>query len=957
MTGLRPPQLGALFAVGSHWSVSTQPATVIMPTGTGKTETMLAVLAAHKINRLLVAVPSKALRDQTAEKFKHFGLLKALKVLKDEAQFPVVGIATSRPKSADDLQFFRDCNVVIGTVPSLADGTAKAYLPQVVDCFDALLVDEAHHVGAKTWHGLKEAFKTKRVLQFTATPFRGDGNLVEGSVIYSYPLGAAQKDGYFKPIEFLPIQELDDERADATIADTAISRLREDMLAGYDHILMARCRTKERAERVHKIYEQLAPDLKPLLIHSDIKAADERIEKLRSREGRIVVCVNMLGEGIDIPQLKIAAVHDKHQSLAVLLQFIGRFTRTSGQNLGDATVVANIADPQISEALEQLYGEDSDWNNLLSEMSSHAAKDHAELVQFLDNSTALDTDDADMPEISLHSLRPTLSSLFFEAEEFHPKRFFKDLPNKNQFVHGWINEGSNTLFFVTRSTERVKWARAKTVQNTEWDLFILHHDTDHNLLCLASTDKSSNFQDMAKAVGAKDQVSGEQMFKSLGNIGRLVFNNIGVSKHGRKNLSYAMYTGANVKQALSETEKSGSRKSNLSGHGWEHGAQITIGCSYRGRVWSKATGTIPQFVRWAEGVAAKLVDPAIDTKSVLENVLIPAYADNFPAYDVLSFEWPYELISLLEDRVVISDISKSYPLHQTDIRLVDLDRSNSSVRFSIVADDEQALGTFSMKIEGEAGFKVERVDRAVLKLKIGGSIDKPLSDFFNDYPPLIRFMDLSELDGNVILRAENPTKLTFSPDLLEPWDWSKTDITKESIWKGDVERQNSIQWLTAQHYIQRDFDVVFDDDGAGEAADLVCIKLEKDHIRLCLVHCKFSGGDKAGARVKDVVEVASQAVRSARWPGRFSHLLRHLKNRKSRYKQKWTREHFLKGNLSDLAKFQKAEKFMEVRTSIFVVQPGISKANISDSQTTVLASAAAYLKQTLNIDLGVICSD
>lgn len=59
---------------------------------------------------------------------------------------------------------------------------------------------------------------------------------------------------------------------------------------------------------------------------------------------------------------------------------------------------------------------------------------------------------------------------------------------------------------------------------------------------------------MAKAVGAKDQVSGEQMFKSLGNIGRLVFNNIGVSKHGRKNLSYAMYTGANVKQALSETE-------------------------------------------------------------------------------------------------------------------------------------------------------------------------------------------------------------------------------------------------------------------------------------------------------------------------------------------------------------------------------------------------------------------
>jgi hypothetical protein len=44
--GLRPPQLGALFAIGSHWSLYKSPATVVMPTGTGKTETMLATLAA-----------------------------------------------------------------------------------------------------------------------------------------------------------------------------------------------------------------------------------------------------------------------------------------------------------------------------------------------------------------------------------------------------------------------------------------------------------------------------------------------------------------------------------------------------------------------------------------------------------------------------------------------------------------------------------------------------------------------------------------------------------------------------------------------------------------------------------------------------------------------------------------------------------------------------------------------
>jgi hypothetical protein len=42
--GLRRPQLGALHAIHAHWSTKADVATVVMPTGTGKTETMLATL-------------------------------------------------------------------------------------------------------------------------------------------------------------------------------------------------------------------------------------------------------------------------------------------------------------------------------------------------------------------------------------------------------------------------------------------------------------------------------------------------------------------------------------------------------------------------------------------------------------------------------------------------------------------------------------------------------------------------------------------------------------------------------------------------------------------------------------------------------------------------------------------------------------------------------------------------
>lgn len=36
--GLRKPQYGALSAIRAHWTVSSKPATVVLPTGTGKTE-------------------------------------------------------------------------------------------------------------------------------------------------------------------------------------------------------------------------------------------------------------------------------------------------------------------------------------------------------------------------------------------------------------------------------------------------------------------------------------------------------------------------------------------------------------------------------------------------------------------------------------------------------------------------------------------------------------------------------------------------------------------------------------------------------------------------------------------------------------------------------------------------------------------------------------------------------
>lgn len=951
--GLRPPQLGALHAIGAHWSLSNQPATVVMPTGTGKTETMLATLAAYPSTPILVVVPWDLLRKQTAEKFLRFGLLRKLGVLPENASNPIVGIVTKRLIAGADLSIFSSCNVIIATVQTI--GVDPAVLAEVARQTSTLILDEAHHVAATSWTRVKDAFCGLRTLQFTATPFRRDGQLVDGKVIFNYPLGDAQRDGYFKPIKFEPVYEVGGTRADQAIARTAIAKLREDLQNGLDHLLMARCGNIGRAQAVEQIYRAIAPDLNPVLIHSEAAEASARVEALRAGRARIVICVDMLGEGFDLPKLKIAAIHDMHRSLAILLQFVGRFTRVAGAEIGDATVVANIADPNAAIALERLYSEDADWNKVLSELSSDAARDHAELVAFLQASQRLHGDDDSAVTISQQLLRPVFSTAVFRVALFVPERFHEGL-GRDRHVHAvWVHRESKTLYFVTRSEPRVKWTQAKGVRDREWALFVLHYDAEQGLLYLSSTDHSSLFVELAEAVSGEAQlISGDEIFRALGGITRLIFQSIGVKKHGRRNLSYAMYTGADVAQALGLAERQGSVKNNVSGTGWEGGGRVAIGCSYKGRVWSREQGTVPAFVKWCKTVGTKLLNNAIDVRDIIANVLIPDEVDALPDKQVLSVEWPAELIGVAEERVVLSAGENEWPLFLVELDFIET--NGNEVRFALRTVDNDALATFALVVGGARGFDVNQVDGHDIHIAVGRNTQL-LSTYLGGFPPLVRFVDLSELDGNLLIHPQDPRHLEIADARFEVWDWQGVDITKESMWKDGAIRQDSIQWKAANHYTAGGFDVVFDDDGAGEAADLVCLKEEADRIRLALVHCKFAGGRAAGERVKDIVEVCSQAVRSAKWKWRFADLGKHVLRREEKLANPARATRFVAGDIGTLNAILKASRFKPVEAEVLVVQPGLSFAARTPDQKMVLAAAMTYLKETIGCDMDVICSD
>ena len=240
-----------------QWEID-EPITIVMPTGTGKTETMLAAFA-HTPARTLVIVPTDALRNQIGSKFVTLGVLPEAKAVQGGFLCPVVGIIKSRLKTSEQCdELIGACNVLVSTAAAIS-GSSEEALSRLVERCERLFVDEAHHVAAKTWAAIADRFSERFIAQFTATPFREDGKQLGGRIPYAYPLRLAQKHGYFAPINYHSIVDLGD--MDRAVATAALQQLRSDLDEDLDHVLMARVRSIPRAQAVLSIYEALAPDL------------------------------------------------------------------------------------------------------------------------------------------------------------------------------------------------------------------------------------------------------------------------------------------------------------------------------------------------------------------------------------------------------------------------------------------------------------------------------------------------------------------------------------------------------------------------------------------------------------------------------------------------------------------------------------------------------------------------
>jgi len=102
--------------------------------------------------------------------------------------------------------------------------------------------------------------------------------------------------------------------------------------------------------------------------------------------------------------------------------------------------------------------------------------------------------------------------------------------------------------------------------------------------------------------------------------------------------------------------------------------------------------------------------------------------------------------------------------------------------------------------------------------------------------------------------------------------------------------------------------------------------------------------------------VCGQAQRSINFREKLDLLIEHMLNRNSRRTKKVSVPRFEKGNEKELLKIKKMLKLKKAILKIAIVQPGVSKALVSDEQLKLLGITEGYLKETYNIALEVIVS-
>ncbi len=383
---LRPWQREALGAYEAAAQGGRQRDFLVTATpGAGKTTFALAVagslLQRRVIDRVVVVCPTDHLRTQWADAAGAVGI--GLDPTLTNAQGPV----------PDGMDGYVTTYAQVAGRPAIHAARCRRQRTLVV-------LDEIHHAGdGLSWgEATAEAFaEVHRRLSLTGTPFRTkpgeripfveyetDGELLRSIADYTYGYRNALADRVVRPVVFAAYTGVSRWRNSAgeviaasltdsgtrsveaaawktaldpaggwvphviAAMDDRITHLRRSGIPDAAGIVLASDQDDARAYA--SIVRQITGTA-PALILSDDPAASRRIEKFRTSDQRIAVCVRMISEGVDIPRAACLAWMTSYRTPLFFAQAVGRVVRARDPR-ESATVFLPAVRPLLALAAE-----------------------------------------------------------------------------------------------------------------------------------------------------------------------------------------------------------------------------------------------------------------------------------------------------------------------------------------------------------------------------------------------------------------------------------------------------------------------------------------------------------------------------------------------------------------------------------------------------------------------------
>jgi DNA repair protein RadD len=318
---LRDYQLDAVARIEAAVEAGESPL-YVAPTGSGKTIVAAAVIerAEERGKRLLVLTHRREILRQTSSKLPmDHGIIQSGLTL--DLAYPVQ----------------------VGSVQTLWTrwmGRNKVPLPAA----DILVVDEAHHIRARTWSGIIEAYPDAAVIGLTATPCRGDGRglgnhfdrLILGPQIPDLiAKGQLVETKYYAPVN-PDLKGVKTSKGDYVVTELSKRMDRPDMVG--DIIENWHKHAQRRKTLVFAIDVAHSQHITDEFVKSGVRAEhldgstpkeerDAILRRLESGETEVVTNCMVLTEGFDCPDVACIVLARPTKQLGLFRQMAGRGLR------------------------------------------------------------------------------------------------------------------------------------------------------------------------------------------------------------------------------------------------------------------------------------------------------------------------------------------------------------------------------------------------------------------------------------------------------------------------------------------------------------------------------------------------------------------------------------------------------------------------------------------------------